>query len=616
MFRNAKRWLTGSATLLVLFALQVSCNVHATPYGKGGYGDCKYQTCPVPPPTSTQTTLPSGLEVSVNLTEGQTIPADGYLILVTPLNGQGTSFQSVAFYIDGKLVQIVTPEATGTAQWFWNPTDFPGTQIKIIVTGTDATTVTETFIVHVAAKGTAPATQQPGGSLSKPTGIRALIEAASAKAKRAIHALPRPVVYGFPYILLVLLGLNLLLLLLQTWRELKEYHTLQQLLAQERIIAESKKTLLQLIAHYFRTPLTVLLGGLDMANVGGAPTTPLVGQLQTIAHDMQAKIERLIADLRTSGEVIATRSTASITPGAIVLWRRPGLLLPFVLIGAVLVVFNYLVQHAGGFTVTQVNLAVQLIVFAALLLATYQVFRRRQLRKRDQQGLQQIADEEMATGQQRDELIAQSVSVLADDVKRVDDLAPQFAALPSGKFVSQGQTAFHDIMTKFMVASKLHGSRSKTPYGTIQMNDMLSTAMQSLQSKATGRGISVQLQNQVELVVQEPELLAFVLQSLLDNAIAYSPDKSNVVVSTAASPSEVTITVNNPGVGIPPEKMLLLFQPFSKVEGAEVFTHEGMGFSLYLDKLILLYIGGDLTVESEPAKGTVVTMHLPYLRTA
>jgi two-component system sensor histidine kinase EvgS len=53
-----------------------------------------------------------------------------------------------------------------------------------------------------------------------------------------------------------------------------------------------------------------------------------------------------------------------------------------------------------------------------------------------------------------------------------------------------------------------------------------------------------------------------------------------------------------------------LFQPFSKAEGAEVFTHEGMGFSLYLDKLIMLYLGGDIQIQSEQGRGTQVTISL------
>jgi signal transduction histidine kinase len=62
------------------------------------------------------------------------------------------------------------------------------------------------------------------------------------------------------------------------------------------------------------------------------------------------------------------------------------------------------------------------------------------------------------------------------------------------------------------------------------------------------------------------------------------------------------------GQGIPTDKLNSLFQPFSKAEGAEVFTHEGMGFSLYLNKLIMMYLGGTIGIESAEGKGTQVTL--------
>ena len=55
----------------------------------------------------------------------------------------------------------------------------------------------------------------------------------------------------------------------------------------------------------------------------------------------------------------------------------------------------------------------------------------------------------------------------------------------------------------------------------------------------------------------------------------------------------------------------MLFQPFSKIEGFENFDHEGMGFSLYLDKLIMEYLGGSINLQSEENQGTTVDLKLP-----
>src|ERR1039458_7084501 len=121
-----KQYVIGGWLLLgiVAFAaLAFSSQAVAGTYNTGLYGKCPYQAdCP-----STITTLPSGLEVNINLTNGQVIPYNGYLIIVTPLNGSGTSFKQVDFYINGVLVHSQTPASDGTVQWFWNPQQYPGT---------------------------------------------------------------------------------------------------------------------------------------------------------------------------------------------------------------------------------------------------------------------------------------------------------------------------------------------------------------------------------------------------------------------------------------------------------------------------------------------------------
>lgn len=104
------------------------------------------------------------------------------------------------------------------------------------------------------------------------------------------------------------------------------------------------------------------------------------------------------------------------------------------------------------------------------------------------------------------------------------------------------------------------------------------------------------------------------LFSLVDNAIAYSPDGSTVQVNASTSATESTLTVTDHGNGIQPGKLKILFQPFLKLEGAEAFNHEGMGFSLYLDKLIMTYLGGSIAMDSAPGKGTTVTLHLPAVQ--
>lgn len=600
--------------LLSLF-VAVAQTASASPYGTGSFGACKYQqNCP---PSSTQTTLPDGLKVSVNLVEGQTIPKKGYKIIVTPLNGQGTSFKKVDFFINDKSAQSVLPDDTGTASWFWDPSVYKGTNVKIIVTGTDGSSATKEFNVRIETADTSDIdTAASVSQAKKPVGISGLFHnvakslgRASDVAEDVIRKIPKPVAYSFPYILFILLAINILLLLIQTQRELKEYRKLRAMVSRKQVVADSKKTLMELTSHYLRTPLTIISGGIDMLSRDSS-TAPYAVRLQTASRNLQAKVEQLVASTQSLKAAQASNNPAA----AIALdspWRNPGLFLPLIGIAATVAIFNYLASNAGALDLSQTNLAIQSIVFVLLVIFMYQVFRNRQLRHRDKKVLDQLYHDEELSNQARDTLIAGAVDGLNSDITTIDLLSAQLPPSQSSAYIKDGQARFHDLLNKFTVARGLRGGRSNSSPEPIQFHNLLAAAMQSLQPEADKRSIIINKPADISFGLQEPELLAFVLHSVVDNAIAYSPDNSQIEISAGILENDITIRVTDHGSGLSPEKIQMLFQPFFKAEGAEHFTHQGMGFNLYLDKLIMSYLGGSIDLQSKPGAGTTVSLYLP-----
>jgi len=598
--------------------------VSADSYGKGNYSTCRYAFCP-PPTTGT---LPSGLQVSINLADGQTVPRSGYRIMVTPLNGSGSSFKQIEIYIGGVLAATVQPDDTGSASWMWKPQTNDDTAVKIIVTDTNDQAVPYEFTIHIddssaagsatsqnAGNGTPSPTLDPGNH-TKPTGIAALLnftadslEKLSQSAVRIIQSLPRPLAYSFPYILIALLGLHALLLLFQMHREVREYHVLRSLLAHEKMIAESKKTFMELVSHYLRTPITIVLGGIDMLSKQTTPAATIT-QLQTAAKGMGSRIESLIADTRTASE-IALSQRGDTALSATALWRQPGLFVPVLLILIILLPYNYLAQHGGTLTITQVNIMAQAFAFLALATVAYLVFRQLRLRRRDKHEIQRLSATQIASNQVRDELITSTATTLRANITTIDTLMGQLTASQATKFIHEGQERFHDVLTKCTVAASLRGGRSTNQYTDTTLGTLLTAAEASLQNKIQARRI-ISSQQDPDLHIQNPDLITYVIHTVLDNALTYSRDGSIITIDTSTTKHGGTdIAITDTGEGMPAAKQSLLFQPFFKVEGAEEFNHEGMGFSLYLDKLIMEYLGGAITVVSQKGHGTTVTLHMP-----
>lgn len=602
-----KRYVLVVVTAFMLLQSVTPFMAYASPYGSSSYNSCSYN-CPAQNPPTIVTFL-SGLEVSINLTNGQTIPYNGYNIIVTPLNGQGESFTQVAFYINGVLVQTSVPDKTGTVKWFWNPGQYPGNDIKIIITDNNGQSLTKEFNVTVGPKPGTASTAAPS-SLSGPA---AIVNDLYNGAKHAVEALPKPVVYSFPYFLFILLGINIVILLLQTKRELNEYYTREELLKLIRTISDTKKTFTELVSHYLRTPLTIVMGGIDMLEHSNASPT-VVNDLKKTINNMRSKIDALINDTQmiTNNRV----TIAGLTEGtnALSLWRQPGLFLPLFLIVLVLVPFNFIVAHSSKLSVSQTNLAVQLALFAILALITYQMFRRRQLKRHDATALEKILSEETKINQARDELILNATVNLGDELSLLDNLVANIGVSPSFKYFQIAQKGFHDILGKFSMVSKLKGTNSSEVAVSVKLSDLINNATQNLRDKASQRNITIsQIVPETAYVqIQNPELVAFVFNSLIDNAISYSKDNGSIEIGVISDGSGTTFTVKDHGVGIPSDKLPILFQPFSRIGGVEIFTHEGMGFSLYLDKLIITYLSGTIEIASEPNVETTATLRLPF----
>ena len=101
-----------------------------------------------------------------------------------------------------------------------------------------------------------------------------------------------------------------------------------------------------------------------------------------------------------------------------------------------------------------------------------------------------------------------------------------------------------------------------------------------------------------------------VLLNLLNNAIKFTR-QGEVVLTAALSGDSVHLRIADSGMGIKPEDMHTLFQPFRQIDVGLARNHEGTGLGLAICRRLAELMGGEIRAESEWGKGSTFSFTLP-----
>ena len=105
----------------------------------------------------------------------------------------------------------------------------------------------------------------------------------------------------------------------------------------------------------------------------------------------------------------------------------------------------------------------------------------------------------------------------------------------------------------------------------------------------------------------DPTRLRQILINLLGNAIKFTERGSvalHVRIEDVPEEPRLRFDVVDSGIGMTPEQMRRLFEPFSQADGSTTRRFGGTGLGLAISRQLARFLGGDVTVESEPGRGS------------
>ena len=614
-----------SGALVIASALP-SPTLLAAPYGGGTYGECAYQTdCPTPPPTSPSTSNPSGESngenpqtyspppapnnphfevVPANLRDGDTIRSNRVTLAVsvhtlgeaasTPYTGD---FGWVSFYANNKLIGTdYNPNSDGLYSVIWDVLRNPGTLITIVAYDQNGAPVARKDLNVILDLPPNIQTATPAPIEGEPTWLA-----------ETLRSIPPVVVYTFPYWLFLLLFILALSYLYQTAREAVATERMRKLLLRQQLIAEEKDNFIALGSHYLHTPLTVMRNGADtVVALKEAPetvTTPLI----TALDGLKQRIDIILGKVESNEMLNNIKQPDPIQLSGSIL-TNPRYWLPAAVVAGIVIVMNTLLSLVGKWDFGIRNLTIQFIIGAIVIAFLFLAIRTYRLRKVEKEKLDQLVQYEHAIDAARTGLIDESTSALREGLAGVETAKASLPATPTANYVTEGYNRFAEILSRFDLLRQLRAGADYGAAESIELQDAVNAIIAEYQPTILSKKLTVHADTQGIKAVGSPALLNYVLRTVIDNAVKFTPDGGEINISANKKSGKVGVSVSDNGIGIPADKLPTLFKPFSRAGSAITFDYEGLGFSLFLDRIIMDYMDGDISVTPREQQGTLVTI--------
>ncbi|WP_342591049.1 sensor histidine kinase [Methanohalophilus levihalophilus] len=169
------------------------------------------------------------------------------------------------------------------------------------------------------------------------------------------------------------------------------------------------------------------------------------------------------------------------------------------------------------------------------------------------------------------------------------------------------------LVNDLLDISKISAGKLKLDLIPVNINDVFSEANQLIYPLATEKKLDVKINfdNSLPFVLADKKKLRQVLYNLLSNAVKFTNTGGYIEIRARALNSLLRISVSDNGIGIPEEEQKRIFEPFEQAGVPSSTKAEGTGLGLTLVKNLIEMHGGNISVQSEPGRGSTFSFTIP-----
>lgn len=168
-----------------------------------------------------------------------------------------------------------------------------------------------------------------------------------------------------------------------------------------------------------------------------------------------------------------------------------------------------------------------------------------------------------------------------------------------------------ELFDNFLNLQTLKNVKARLDYRPLNLEAVLNGAVDLFKTASKNHHLHLDLQVDLPVVRGDADQLHRVFLNLISNAIKYSPNGGQILVSAYRKDDAVLVRIEDEGIGISPSAKELVFEAFFRVDNKDNRRIGGTGLGLALVKETVNRHGGRVWVESEVGKGSTFYVSLP-----
>ncbi|NVJ97938.1 MAG: hypothetical protein HWE25_07295 [Alphaproteobacteria bacterium] len=170
-----------------------------------------------------------------------------------------------------------------------------------------------------------------------------------------------------------------------------------------------------------------------------------------------------------------------------------------------------------------------------------------------------------------------------------------------------------DIINDILDLSKLEAGRFELQLHDAYLDQVIKAAVATSKPHIERKNLELTVISPAIEITTDPRILKQVIINLVSNAVKFTPADGSISVTARELGDQYEIVVGDTGIGMSKREVELAMQPFAQVSDQMYVQNEGTGTGLGLPLVehFMLLMKGDMKLESEKGKGTIITLTLP-----